>query len=318
MTSGDGGAGFVGIGDVLLWVTQSPEWRWDHNVYLPEASLASSSRWNTAGTAALGSSGDRLTSRNLLLTQVAGGAKLKELGEISARPNRAYARQWGRDYALFWRRKPVTGKSCFDKAVVLNAVMERGPSSSRYAVQYDVIALLPPDAIITDLDFDLLGLLPNDKLVAIAGWEREAFSSEGMAAATNSRTDIVFYNLRHKYAEAVSRRWSDIVSPYDVTCGAGNDLKLLILAIQSIIDEERHRMLDDGELDINSLVIGLNETNAGFVGSTYEKRVIKGISPSVPTSREGMLLASLTDTAKTLHTTADSVCYRYYPKCEVL
>jgi len=49
------------------------------------------------------------------------------------------------------------------------------------------------------------------------------------------------------------------------------------------------------------------------------QRVIKTVPPPpVPTPRAAALLSNLAEVKMMLQTTADAVCYRYYPKCEVL
>ena len=107
----DGGMWTIQDGNTELSTT--PAWVWDHYLYNPQNSTTSSS--------AAKSSSDN---RNLLIAQVvsapprstkhppykhhdkvAAAAALlltqEELAEISSRPNRAYARQWGRNYLRY-------------------------------------------------------------------------------------------------------------------------------------------------------------------------------------------------------------------------
>jgi hypothetical protein len=270
----------------------APEWHWDHNVYIPRSD-----------------DGHQLTRNNRisLFAQVVSSRSLKRLTEIASRPNRAYARQWGFDYTSFNSgRMPHSPKSCFDKVFVLNTILEKQnreanepplwPHAPR--VRYDSIILLPPDSIVTDLDKDVFDImLPETKLVAIAGWD------DGKKLTSNS--DVILFNLQHRHADAVAKLWWEMVLPVEITCGANNDLGLLITAIASVMDPTE---------DLDDLIEPLKETRDGFVGD----HLIKCIPPSVPGSRATLLTNNLQESQAMLQETADSVCYRFYPKCEVL
>jgi hypothetical protein len=253
--------------------------------------------------------------RNLLLVQVAGNTLRNELVDITSRPNRAYAHQWRRDYVRYSSNNGLVktsklDRTCVDQVAVMNTILEkqrresegwRVPQLQQRVVSYDVIALLPADAVIRDLDYDLLDLLPDDKLVALAGWKRE-----DPWAVSGSRINVVFFNLGHRYADRVVKAWSDAVKSKRVTCGAGLEVSILLDAIQSVLESDE---------ELSSMIHPLGQTDQGFVGDGSNEFAIKGLAPS---SRAVVSMSSLPDTAASLQTTADSVCYRYYPKCEVL
>lgn len=273
-----------------------PEWQWDHNVYIPRDTPS-------------GSTGSNQTAERIsLLAQVVTGKPLRNLADVSARPNRAYARQWKMDYANYYSGRASYGsRSCFDKVVVLNSILENQQREAKEPpplwphpprVEYDSIILLQPDSIITDLDKNLVDLLlPRDKLVAIAGW------SDGKKV--NSYSDVILFNLKHQHADAVAKRWWELVLPVQETCGANNDLEMLIAAIGWVKDDEE---------DLDKLIEPLVETSDGFVGN----HLMKCIAPSVPGSREALLTNNFQESLGILQETADAVCYRFYPKCEVL
>ena len=269
-----------------------PKWSWDHNVYNPRQGNKTQSAIDV----------DERRPRNLLLAQVAGSPTLLTFSEISGRPNRAYARQWRRDYVQYSDSIRSLDKTCFDKAFVLHKILDQQVQSkidqlSTPRVHYDAVALLTPDSIVIDLDYDLLELMPDDKLVAMAGWQD--------SSAFRSQSGVLFFNLRHKYARTVAQIWLEMVMPPEITCGASNELMILIHVIQSVLED------DEG---LASVIYGLDETEEGFVG----KHAIKAISSSVPASKEVTLVSNLAETNEILQTTAASVCYRYYPRCEVL
>ena len=344
-----------------------PEWQWDHNVYNPSrrsktttytAATSSPPLHDSTSSPPLISAIEGAQERNLLVAQVAGNSALANLAEVSSRPNRAYARQWGRDYVLYKAFAPSIERVCFDKVAVLRAILEgqrqlhvefwsslgvgsfvddddisndtdqtRQGRQSR-AVQYDVVALLSPEAIIADLDRDLLSLLPQDKLLATARWQDPSASSSYSDWPMPFSSSVVLFNLRHKFASRVVRLWYSMTEP-PISCGAGNDLLILLHAVRRVLEEEEYNgrnnhhhsnkdddfMLSESMVQaMSSIIASLDETNDGFVGG-YS---IKTIPFNVPTSKAAMLLANEAETRAELQKIADSVCYRYYPKCEVL
>ena len=157
------------------------EWIWDHNVYRPRQT---STTGNLSQTVETLESPPKNQNRNLLLAQFSGTPALDTMAAISSRPNRAYARQWVRDYVLYTgsSRKRLE-RACFDKVFVLSTLLAyQVHSDSLWSptsrVQYDAIVLLPPDAIITDLDSDLLNLFPSDNLLAVASYERSTSTND--------------------------------------------------------------------------------------------------------------------------------------------
>ena len=270
------------------------EWHWDHNIYMP----------NVGGSSGTSDSGATL------IAQVVPGTALSCLGDISMRPNRAYARQWGVDFVRYDSgHSSYDPRACFAKVAVLNEILDRQSNNTndgRFSWQHDLnvgyesILLLPADAILMELDTNILGsILPpgDDKLVAIAGWNNH----EGL----NSNSDILLFNLKHRHTEAVARLWLDMVGSMKMTCGDNNDLGMLVTAIAMVVD---------GTEKLSHFIQPLEESDDGFVGD----RFIKTISIEVPEPRTAFLHDSLQKSAVSLQGTADAVCFRFFPKCEVL
>eukprot|EP00980_Cylindrotheca_fusiformis_P030651 scaffold25176_cov191-Cylindrotheca_fusiformis.AAC.1 len=271
--------------------SESPSWHFDYNVY-PRG----------------GESDLDANNRVSLIAQIVSSRPLESLVEVSSRPNRAYARAWRQDYAVYdTGRSTVLRRACFDKIVVLNAIIDRqmnedgGPRSVWHdpgQVKYDSILLLSPDSIVTELDTNLFDvMLPTDKLVAIAGWR------ENMTIRSNS--GVLMFNLNHKDAYIVAKLWWEMVSPTEETCGDNNDLGILLSVIASVMDENE---------DLDDFVAPLSESCTGFIGN----QMIKSIMPPVPGCRASYLEGSIFESRAILQQTADTVCYRFYPKCDVL
>lgn len=283
---------------------KTPEWEWDRNVYIPTTSVGANA-YNRSTSPLLPQM------RVSLIAQLAADKAMKRLSDISSRPNRAYARQWKMDYVKYSAgRRTYSTKSCFDNANVLHTMAEKQEDDPREQtplwphsprVHYDSIMLLPPDAILMDLDQNIVEqMLPQEKLVAISGW---VDSKENLVASSG----VVAFNLRHRYAATVATLWREMTQDSLVTCGATNGMSTLIQAIAVV--------LDDSSESLDDLIEPMEEHASGALG---EQRPIKCLPSSVPGSRIEILSNSIQESTETLQQTADSVCYRFYPKCEVV
>jgi hypothetical protein len=169
-------------------------------------------------------------------------------------------------------------------------------------VQYDAIVLLPSDAIIMEMDDNIVDtMLPPEKLVAIAGWKS---SHEEM----ESRSGVILFNLDHKHAWKVTNLWWTLSQLNFETCGAANGISTLIDAIASTMDQDIGETLD-------SLIHPIPESADGALGKHC---VIKCLPSTVPGARHQLVLSNLQQSHENIHQTADSVCYRFYPKCELI
>jgi hypothetical protein len=276
-----------------------PEWEWDRNVFIPTSKAFN--RNNNPQPTQL---------RISLIAQVAADKSMKRLSDVSSRPNRAYARQWKMDFVNYSAgRRTYSTKSCFDMAYVLHTVADKqreDPKEPRTIwpsprVHYDSILLLPSDAIVMELDQNILEqILPHEKLVAVSGW----VNSDQILDASFG---VVMFNMGHKYATTVAKLWWEMTQDSLLTCGATNGVSTLIQAIASVVDDVSES-LDD-------LIEPMMEQASGALGQQLS---VKCLPSSVPGPRIKILTNSLQESSETLHQTADAVCYRFYPKCEVV
>ena len=188
-----------------------PVWAWDHYLYRPQNSTQGFSDSSPVRDDSL------VLNRNLLIAQVVAApyrsdlrATMAQFGEISNRPNRAYARQWGRNYVRYMpASQDISNTQCdgVDHVVVLNVILDAQQphmTERQNSIRYDALVLLPPDAIITDLDYDLLAMIPESKLLSIVGLQNRPKQAGG----------VVFWNLRHALTHEVAQRlWKEMVGP---------------------------------------------------------------------------------------------------------
>ena len=247
-----------------------------------------------------------------LIAQITEDLSMRQLSDVTSRPNRAYARQWKMDYVDYYAgRTSYSSKSCYDKVFVLHTLLEKQRDEANEAppiwphsprVQYDSIVLLPSDAIVMEMDENIVEtMLPPDKLVAIAGWKS---SHEEL----DSRSGVILFNLNHEHAWKVADLWWTLSQESFETCGAANGISTLIDAIASTMDQDVGESLD-------SLIQPIPENPDGALGSHY---LIKCLPGTVPGARHQLVLSNLQQSRENIHQTADSVCYRFYPKCEVI
>jgi hypothetical protein len=209
------------------------------------------------------------------------------------------------------------------------------------AVVYDAVASLPADAVVIDIDYDLRRLLPADRVAAVAA----SAAGQGRGSADGGEPGdpgqgVILFNLRHPRAAAVASRWRErarerrglrcggpmaaeasseaggAAERGSHRCGRVQDGQLLIQAVEGVMLENE---------SLQSLLVHLTTTRQGFVVAPDDdnlrvvKRAIRpagsrpssgAAAPPPPGPGAAAVLA--------LQTAADSVCYRYYPKCEVL
>ena len=353
------------------------EWQWDHNVYQsrPQGEmwldpLSTDVSWSAEAP------GLSPTKRNLLIAQLVGGgggrtvrnqrkssyssSSLWEpkrqwrqlyhsVADITSRPNRAYARQWGWNYVRFqwlWDDDFTMATALFLKVIRdqqrEESWSEEEDNDDKGIVTYDAVALLFPGAVIMDLDYNLLELIPSDKLLAVANAITLRTNNDTISTNETHFSGIVLINLQHDRANELIDRWWDDELERSYFPHSNNDVASDDAIIHRLLRMTKSLLLD-GE-DFSSLVFYLDETDQGFVleapyliprdsstdtPTTTEDSsnsfCIKGFSSLTGDSqRENTdinALQFLTDpqlTLATLQTTADAVCYRYYPKCELL
>mmetsp|Transcript_19162 Transcript_19162/g.31787 ORF Transcript_19162/g.31787 Transcript_19162/m.31787 type:complete len:369 (-) Transcript_19162:349-1455(-) len=221
--------------------------------------------------------------RNLLIVQLSSG-RTKSWSDVTSIPNRAYARQWAVDYLLHYSNTDDDDTiSCPQSQLLWDIYQRRTKENDDKKEEpiYDAVLFLSSDAVITDLDYNLLTLLPEHQLV---------LTVTTTSSNNNDKLVMSLWNLRHQQFKNLARLYRDTPN-----CDA---------SIWELAEEASMTTTATTSNNEDSVITTLSPSAAGFV----EPRLVKFL-----------LLDSKTPTilAK-LQTTADSVCYRYYPRCDVL
>lgn len=263
----------------------------DYNVFLQQQSGEEwdhNHYWNSEETEEEDSTDEsvrqrsRRTGRNLLVVQLCNSPATHAWARIASKPNRAYARHWGYDYLFTCHDRDDDKNHCAAAQLIWDLRQQQEQQQSQpasSAFYYDAVVMLAPNTIITNMDHDLLSLLPEDKLVAVTTTSNKNNNEDEEA--------LRMINLRHHGFPALANAWIGIVSSN--SCGdVHSSLKNMAMR-SSPKDAIRVLIPSDG----------------GFI----EPRLIKIVDDD-PKHKSNVLTI--------LQTTTDSVCYRYYPRCDVL
>jgi hypothetical protein len=284
-------------------------WVWDHNLFhqnSTERSFLYEAMIENDPSLPKIANDDTSTDayRNLLIAQGSVGDAqedeflLASFLDITSRPNRAYARHWRRNYVLYTSREGSPGGSI--RVSVLQTIKNHQKNNPGTLI-YDAVLLLPPEAIIVDQDFDFQTMMPEGKLVSIAGWNESLTDVYHIS----SMTRVVIFNLQHQHAEKVLQLWSEMLETQQNSSCDPCDLGVLLSNVIPLVLAKNET--------VEMLVHGLPEAEDGFLledNSFAESRVRCIKSPDRHSNAE--------DTRISLQTTADAVCFRFFPKCEVL
>lgn len=190
-----------------------------------------------------------------------------------------------RAYAYAWRRDYAhyTGAQ-WNKAQLLEHIYQK------HRNLYDAVLLLPADAIITNLDYDLFGLLPLDAIASVYGNEENVIvlnfqhpDTAALLEAWASQSEIVRHGSPQDYLIALEK---DKLGGSNLTSTDGFNLIQFLPASDGFVE-----IGSGDELQIPAIKLNLFQ------------------DPPSPSDDEVL---------RALQSTADSVCFRYFPKCDIL
>jgi len=161
---------------------------------------------------------------------------------------------------------------------------------------YDTVLFLDSNAMIVQLDYDVLDLIARDKMLAMVG-------GTGDQIHRSKYSDVMLWNLEHPQALNVSDSWIE-KSQTSLHNENANSQTLLM----NVLNNEVHQLNGSDREDLldpipEPMVDGLQGTvikqDSKYTTQVVEQSDLPQIMPVV----QGI---------------ADSVCYRFYPQCEVV
>lgn len=251
----------------------------NHNQSAKAPDSASSTA--TTATATLSSSTTLIKNRteNRNLLLVQIASRQDGVADITTRPNRAYARHWGYDFLLY---RPGSSSA---------ALMSSSHCSSVSEILRDVVATTHSSRDGRPSKYDMVLFLRDDSVVLDLEFDlRTLLPMDKLAALPgNADTGISIWNTRHDHFEPVSQALVD--TPSSLLCTDDAVIQETIAA-QSNSDQV--------------VVLSSSTSGNGFVDARHLLHL-----PNYNTMDSQAA-------AMKLQAVTNSVCYRYFPKCEIL
>jgi hypothetical protein len=285
----------------------------------------------------------------VLIVQDAAPGPDEEVLYVTSRVNRAYAARWGFDYLQFtgialggsssWKatfNKPylldklikaktenakLNDTGCAGTGIEAGGAVSPSPASSDILVSndtscntklqnlqsYDLVMFLDSSAMIVQLDYDIRSLIKYNKMIATS--MSEILTMERNPNAYSNNNDAMLWNLNHPQASAVSKLWMD-------ECYSSSSIMKNLLS-KSQSEVILSKILYSGNIDRGTGGDGNNP--------------IQLISPEMVDGLQGSLIKQdmsyndyflqVSDLRRMMPIVtgiADSVCYRFYPQCEIV
>jgi hypothetical protein len=243
-------------------------------------------------------------SRNILIVQQATSLNVARIVDVTSRVNRAYAKQWGIDYVRL--DGAIHAAEVLQSLLRMKAATDSSPFLSRYSKgvkrEYDAIVMLDADAITVDMDYNILDLFAPGFLIGTIGGRRDGAES---TVELNDGAGIVFWNLKHAEIGPVSKLWADDLNALEE--------RGLIVDESSVLANILSNTYSPREL--KTLVQPLSPPQFSFFSGEAVRFMRK---PSYAAQKTGWLDTDWKDIAIVLEQTADAVCFKFYPKCDLL
>ena len=260
------------------WNHAEPQRTWDRNIYYPHGLSRDESQTNQQN-------------HKLLILQHAASPQMAKIVDLTSRINRAYARHIKADYVR------VDGPMAF--CDTLTDVISMKVASEGAWLQYDAILAMDPDAVFVGFDTNVLldMFVPNDhSLVGIAG---------NITDIDQHGSGVMFFNTRHEESSAVLKLWrDDCISGRDRTFG---DIANLFDLLRKANNQEA----------LSNMVQQLQPPQVDYFSGS-EIKFFRKPSEYEQMSRLQWLESDSEDVLVVLEQLIDSVCFRSYPKCELV
>lgn len=293
----------------------------------------------------------------VLIIQDASPGSDEEVLYVTSKVNRAYAKRWGFDYLQFTgiaNGGSSSWQATFNKPFLLNQIIQaraenRNPNfvpdcyqdlknsgggatisitntttvsclikPTLHTSSYDIVMLIDSSAIIVQLDYNIINLIQSDKMIATSiSSILDAQNINKNNNPNNNNADVMLWNLNHPQTMPISNQWlqKSVEKSNSITKSFNND-------------EESERILSEiieTQLDSGGTVAGAAE-EAG-----QQNDLVNPIPNAMIDGLRGTLIKQdmsynyyviddpeLRKVMPILSGIVDSVCYRFYPQCEVI
>mmetsp|Transcript_26913 Transcript_26913/g.39849 ORF Transcript_26913/g.39849 Transcript_26913/m.39849 type:complete len:395 (-) Transcript_26913:99-1283(-) len=190
--------------------------------------------------------------------------------------------------------------------------------------QYSTVMLLQSDAIIVDLDYNILDLIRDDQLVS-CGMNQNFNTDEGL---WDVYSDVIMWNLRHRLFYNVTQLWVEsdenrvdgmdgVVSSSNSNESIVRDLVQVLMSVNVGVDKNKNTQNQNQENTSAS-------KNAVAVVQEIPREMVSGLDGRViKQARHSSKIQSITNhdlkmMIPVIQGISDTVCYRYYPQCEIV
>jgi hypothetical protein len=171
--------------------------------------------------------------------------------------------------------------------------------------------------------------LPDDKLAALTGWNSDMSSDVSAVPLSDFgiASQVILLNLRHPMTESVVHHWWQALSNESSsspwfhivasTTLSEEEIESIVVPLTAaegglVLEAAPQPTADDNET-MHEIKAGIASCIKMCASST------KSLSSSLLTSTTSGRSDSAGEAARALlQYTADAVCYRYYPKCDIL
>lgn len=267
----------------------------------------------------------------LLILQHAESKPAAEVLEVTARVNRAYARNWGYDYVRVfgstrsWDRGAGRyrdeGGERLHFALLLQRISQtrteaitgagwrsvgRGNRVQEVRVGddelYDSLLVLRPDAMLVDLDSNILQMFDSNYLIVTVEHKREIDVESSIDFGGG-----FFWNLQHSESDSLLRLWLDEMEETMATIERrGIAITDLAMSTLGNVLNKYYTLPEQKEL----LLSPSHHSAAVFAGNIKFFRSKKG---KIAWLEEEWALA-----CDVLQQTSDQICFKFYPKCDLV
>jgi len=190
------------------------------------------------------------------------------------------------------------------------------PSPTVALRQYSTVMLLQSDAIIVHLDYNILDLIRDDQLIS-CGMNQKFPTDEGL---WDVYSDVVLWNLKHPLFYNATQLWVESddnrVDALDAVIGSNSNESIVRDLVQVLMN-----MNVDVDKDMNT-----NTQNQDAVALVQDipREMVSGLDGTViKQARDSSKIQPITNhdlkvMIPVIQGISDTVCYRYYPQCEIV